>query len=54
MIASVEVPISKKETAAKILSLINRVDDHEDVQNIYHNADINDDIMEQLYSEGII
>ena len=54
MIASVEVPILKKETATKILTLINRVDDHEDVQNIYHNANISDDIMEQLYSEGII
>ena len=54
MIASVEVPITNKETAGKILNLINKVDDHEDVQNIYHNAAISDDIMEQLYSEGLI
>ncbi len=54
MIASVDVPISNKETAGKILNLINKVDDHEDVQNVYYNADISDEVMEQLYSEGTI
>ncbi len=54
MLASVEVPVANKEKAGKILSLINKVDDHEDVQNVYHNAAISDDILEQLYSEGII
>lgn len=54
MIASLQIPITDKDTAAKILTLINKVDDHDDVQNLYHNADISDEIMEQLYSEGII
>lgn len=54
MIASVEIPIADKEIAAKFLSLINKIDDQEDVQNVYHNADISDEIMEQLYSEGVI
>ncbi|MDD4526490.1 MAG: YebC/PmpR family DNA-binding transcriptional regulator [Candidatus Margulisbacteria bacterium] len=54
MISSLAVPIKKKETAEKFLNLINRVDDHEDVQNIYHNADISDEIMEQLDAEGLL
>jgi YebC/PmpR family DNA-binding regulatory protein len=54
MIPSVQVPINSKEVACKILNMINKIDDHDDVQNVYHNAEISEDIMEQLFSEGEI
>ncbi len=54
MIASVEVPIDQKVIASKILSLVNKLDDHDDVQNVYHNADISDDLLDQMVEEGLI
>ena len=37
-----------KESAEKILALIDALEDLDDVQNVYTNADISEDIMEQL------
>ncbi len=37
-----------KEAAEKILALIDHLEDLDDVQNVYTNADIPDDVMEQL------
>jgi transcriptional/translational regulatory protein YebC/TACO1 len=37
-----------KEGAEKILSLIDTLEDLDDVQNVFTNADISNDIMEQL------
>jgi transcriptional/translational regulatory protein YebC/TACO1 len=36
------------ETAEKMIRLIERLEDLDDVQNVYSNADISNDIMEQL------
>jgi YebC/PmpR family DNA-binding regulatory protein len=36
------------ETAEKMMRLIERLEDLDDVQNVYSNADISNDIMEQL------
>ena len=36
------------ETAEKVLKLIDMMEDLDDVQNVYTNADIPDDVMEQL------
>jgi transcriptional/translational regulatory protein YebC/TACO1 len=36
------------ETAEKMLRLIDRLEDLDDVQNVYSNADISDEIMEGL------
>ncbi|WP_028238516.1 YebC/PmpR family DNA-binding transcriptional regulator [Stutzerimonas azotifigens] len=36
------------ETAQKVLKLIDMLEDLDDVQNVYSNADIPDDVMEQL------
>lgn len=36
------------ETAEKMLKLIDRLEDLDDVQNVYSNADISDEIMENL------
>jgi YebC/PmpR family DNA-binding regulatory protein len=38
------------ETAEKLLRLIERLEDLDDVQNVYSNADISDEIMESLGS----
>lgn len=47
MIPSVTVPLDK-ESAEKILGLIDMLEDLDDVQNVYTNADIADEVMEQL------
>ena len=36
------------ESAEKFLKLIDTLEDHDDVQEVYHNADISDDVMENL------
>ncbi|UJF20757.1 YebC/PmpR family DNA-binding transcriptional regulator [Shewanella sp. OMA3-2] len=36
------------ENAEQFLKLIDTLEDHDDVQEVYHNADISDDVMEQL------
>lgn len=46
------IPSTKAEldedTAAKFMRLIDNLDDHDDVQEVYHNAEISDEIMELL------
>ncbi|MHB8822006.1 MAG: YebC/PmpR family DNA-binding transcriptional regulator [Pseudomonadaceae bacterium] len=48
MIPSITAPIADIETAQKVLRLIDALEDLDDVQNVYHNAEIADEIMEQL------
>lgn len=48
MIPSIAAPVSDLETAQKVLRLIDALEDLDDVQNVYHNAEIPDEIMEQL------
>ncbi|GIU35359.1 YebC/PmpR family DNA-binding transcriptional regulator [Shewanella schlegeliana] len=36
------------DTAPKFLRLIDNLEDHDDVQEVYHNADISDEVMEGL------
>jgi YebC/PmpR family DNA-binding regulatory protein len=47
MIPSITVPLDK-EGAEKILGLVDMLEDLDDVQNVYTNADIPDEVMEQL------
>lgn len=47
--ASVKAPLDE-ETAEKVMRLIDRLEDLDDVQNVYSNADIPDEIMEKLLS----
>jgi len=47
MIADVAVPL-EKDAAEKLLAMIDSLEDLDDVQNVYTNADISNDIMEQL------
>ncbi|UTW08623.1 YebC/PmpR family DNA-binding transcriptional regulator [Pseudomonas benzenivorans] len=48
MIPSIGAPIEDLETAQKVIKLIDMLEDLDDVQNVYHNAEIPDEIMEQL------
>ena len=47
MLASTTVPLDK-EGAEKVLALIDHLEDLDDVQNVYTNADISLEVMEQL------
>jgi len=42
------VPIGNEETARKIISLMEAIEDHDDVQNAYSNFDIPDEVMARL------
>ena len=48
MIPSIAAPIADLETAQKVMKLIDMLEDLDDVQNVYHNAEIPDEIMDQL------
>ena len=39
--------------ARKILNLMEALEDHDDVQNVYANFDISDEILEKLQQDGI-
>jgi len=47
MVAEVTVPLDK-EGAETLLALIDSLEDLDDVQNVYTNADIPDDVLAQL------
>ncbi len=47
MIASLLVPMDK-DGAEKIMALVDNLEDLDDVQNVYTNADIPDEVLEQL------
>ena len=40
-------PLADLEQVKKLLSFVSALEDNEDVQNVYHDADIPDDVMEQ-------
>ncbi|MGB4505206.1 MAG: YebC/PmpR family DNA-binding transcriptional regulator [Syntrophaceticus sp.] len=48
MIPNSTVPVTDKTTAEKILNLLNVLEDHDDVQNVYANFDIPGEIIQQL------
>jgi YebC/PmpR family DNA-binding regulatory protein len=50
MIPQNTIEITDPETAKKIINLMEAFDDHDDVQNVYANFDIPDEIMQKLDS----
>ena len=48
MIAKTPVEISDPEVARKVLKLSDALEDHDDVQNVYSNFEIPDEIASQL------
>lgn len=51
MAPSTNVPVTDDATARKVLRLLDALDDNDDVQDIYANADIDDAILEAVASE---
>jgi YebC/PmpR family DNA-binding regulatory protein len=43
-----EITVGDLDQAQKIMKLIDQLDDHDDVQNVYTNLDVPDEILEQL------
>jgi transcriptional/translational regulatory protein YebC/TACO1 len=48
MVPQNTVEITDEKTARQILKLLESLEDHDDVQNVYANFDIPDDIMESV------
>lgn len=48
MVAGTEVAISDKETAESVMALIDMLEDLDDVQEVYSNADIAEEIMSEI------
>ncbi|WP_374288643.1 YebC/PmpR family DNA-binding transcriptional regulator [Pseudomonas fluvialis] len=48
MIPTIAAPVDDLETAQKVLKLIDMLEDLDDVQNVYHNAEIPDEIVALL------
>jgi YebC/PmpR family DNA-binding regulatory protein len=48
MVPDSSVPVTDPETAKKILALMESFEDHDDVQNVYANFDIPDDVISKI------
>jgi len=42
------VEVTDEKTAASILRLMSKLEEHDDVQNVYSNFDISDELMEKI------
>lgn len=42
------VPVTDEKIATNVMRLLGRLEEHDDVQNVYANFDIDDDLMERL------
>jgi YebC/PmpR family DNA-binding regulatory protein len=47
MVPTSTVPLDSVEAAKKVLRLVDALDDHDDVQNVYANFDISDQVLEE-------
>lgn len=45
-VAQLDIPVAEPDVAAKVFRLVDAVDDLDDVQNVFVNADIPDEVME--------
>jgi transcriptional/translational regulatory protein YebC/TACO1 len=48
MVPQNTIAINDEQTAKKIISLMEAIEDHDDVQNAYSNFDINEEIMARI------
>lgn len=48
MVPNSTVPVTDRNTAEKILNLLDALEDHDDVQQVYANFDIPDEIMNEI------
>ena len=42
------IEITDEKTAASILRLMSKLEEHDDIQNVYSNFDISDELMEKI------
>ena len=49
--ATVKTEVTDKETAQKLLDFIDALEEDDDVQRVYHNAEFSDDVMAALEQE---
>jgi len=47
-VATMDIPVAEPEVAGKVFRLVDAVDDLDDVQNVFTNADIPDGVLESL------
>ena len=47
-VASMDIPVADASAAEKVFKLIDAVDDLDDVQNVFSNADVPDEVMETV------
>ncbi|MGY0541218.1 YebC/PmpR family DNA-binding transcriptional regulator [Nocardioides sp. YJ-D4] len=47
-VASMDIPVADASSAEKVFKLIDAVDDLDDVQNVFSNADVPDEVMETV------
>jgi YebC/PmpR family DNA-binding regulatory protein len=47
-VASMDIPVGDAATAAKVIKLVDVIDDLDDVQNVFSNADIPDELVDEL------
>ena len=47
-VASMDIPVADPAAAGKVFKLVDAVDDLDDVQNVFSNADIPDDVLEAV------
>ena len=45
------VAVTELSQAKAVLKFVDALDENDDVQNVYHNADIADEIMEKIEAE---
>lgn len=48
LVATTEVPVTDVNLARRIMNLMDKLDDHDDVQKVHANADIADAVLDQL------
>ncbi len=47
-VASMDIPVADAVSAGKVFKLIDAVDDLDDVQNVFSNAEVSDEVLEEL------
>ena len=50
-VATMDIPVGEPTAAGKVFKLVDALDDLDDVQNVYSNADIPDEVLDQLEAE---
>ncbi|MBM4148002.1 MAG: YebC/PmpR family DNA-binding transcriptional regulator [Lentisphaerae bacterium] len=52
MIPTLQVPVTDKGTASSVMKLIGELEDNDDVQDVFTNMDLSDEILKQIENAG--